>query len=299
MRFASVDVTIPPDHEPGKIERPRRLPPKPSAEFTIVDPQRFRSADQFSSAVNTRLANLPNGHRDILLFVHGYNTTTTDAVLRVAQFVEDSDYLGVPVILDWASAGKATRYLYDMNSALIARQSIPRVIEVLGATMVEKVDLFAHSMGSLLTMEGLIHHQLRFPDIEQRKLSSIVLASPDIDLDLFRSQLQLLHKEFTIFVLMSEDDQALRFSRYIAGGIPRVGASASDDLTELGAVVIDLSEIQVEGSSNHSKFSDSPEVVKVIGRMLNKTGNIENRSRFSLLEELMLTVPVKILTESE
>ena len=61
-----------------------------------------------------------------MFFVHGYNNTTSDAVLRLAQFVEDSGFEGVPVLFDWASAGELTRYVYDLNSSLIARDKIRR-----------------------------------------------------------------------------------------------------------------------------------------------------------------------------
>ena len=36
--------------------------------------------------------------RNVLLFIHGYNTTMTDAIYQDAQFVEATDYAGIPIL---------------------------------------------------------------------------------------------------------------------------------------------------------------------------------------------------------
>jgi esterase/lipase superfamily enzyme len=101
-----------------------------------------------------------------------------------------------------------------------------------------------------------------------------VLASPDIDIDLFRTQLALLPEPIRqrMYLLVSENDSALRFSRRIAGGVPRVGAADTTELEELGLTVIDLSEVDDSSSGSHSKFAGSPEVVRLIGAGLNRAG---------------------------
>ena len=38
LGLASVDVTVPPNHVVGQLERPQRLPPDPRTEFAVVDP---------------------------------------------------------------------------------------------------------------------------------------------------------------------------------------------------------------------------------------------------------------------
>ena len=46
-----------------------------------------------------------------------------------------------------------------------------------------------------------------------------------------------------MYLLVSQDDKALRLSRRIAGGVPRVGAANTAELEQLGVTVIDLSQI--------------------------------------------------------
>ena len=273
LGLASVVVTIPPNHVLGHLERPDRLPPDPRTEFGIVDPVVYRSDASFISEINRELATRPAGQRKLLLFVHGYNNTTSDALLRLAQFVEDTGFQGVPVLFAWASAARTPRYVYDLNSALVARVKIKEMTDILVQTEAESVDVFAHSMGTFLTMEGLVDAQ-QAGYLGRKTINHIVLASPDIDIDLFRTQIALLPQAVRerIYLLVSRDDSALRVSRRIAGGVPRVGAADAEELEELGLTVIDLSEIDDSSSGSHSKFAGSPEVVQLIGAGLNSAG---------------------------
>lgn len=295
LNYASVDVSIPPNHRVGMIERPKKLPPNPATEFAVVNPVSLATDQAFISAVNRALLEWPKGKRNVMLFVHGYNTTTSDAVLRLAQMVEDSGFEGVPILFSWASAAKTTQYVYDLNSALISREALPKLGTLLRKTKAEGFDIFAHSMGGLVTMEGLVASEQRGLLNKRGDIDKVILASPDVDLDLFRTQLKQLDNKVEIFVLLSEDDNALRFSRLIAGGVPRVGAAATEDLTELGAIIIDLTDVETEGTLNHSKFASSPEVVQLIGRGLNRTGDIGNRTPGAGLAGLIVGAPIRIL----
>lgn len=296
LGLASVDVTVPPTHVVGELERPKRLPPDPRTEFAVVDPVIYGTNASFVAEVNRELAKRPPGERRILLFVHGYNNTTSDAILRLAQFVEDTEFQGVPVLFTWASAAKAPRYVYDLNSALIARVRIKDLSDVLVATRAESVNILAHSMGALLTMEGLVDAQQAGRLGTRKKIDTIMLASPDIDIDLFRTQVGLLPQAIRdkMYVLISENDAALRFSRRIAGGVPRVGGADAAELEPLGVTVIDLSEVNDSSSGSHSKFAGSPEVVRLIGAGLNSAGRF-GESNTPALGQLLQGVPIRIV----
>lgn len=295
LGLASVDVTIPPNHQVGEVERPKQLPPDPRKEFAAVDPAIYRNDAAFVSELNAELMKRPRGSRRILLFVHGYNTTTSDAILHLAQFVEDTGFTGVPVLFTWASAAKTPRYVYDLNSALVARGKLGEMAEILAKSRAEQVDVLAHSMGTFLTMEGLVEAQQRGTLGRRNNINTIMLASPDIDIDLFRSQIAQLPKPILnkMFLLVSKDDSALRVSRIIAGGVPRVGATDATELEKLGLTVIDLSEISDSSTGSHSKFTGSPEVVQLIGAGLNNVNSFNGKS--PRLTELIAGVPIRIL----
>jgi esterase/lipase superfamily enzyme len=296
LGLASVEVTVPPNHVIGELERPKRLPPDPRTEFAVVDPVIYSTAASFVADIDRELAKRPADQQKILLFVHGFNNTASDSILRLSQFVEDTGYKGVPVLFSWASAAKAPRYVYDLNSALIARAKIKEMADVLSRTRTRDVDIFAHSMGTLLTMEGLVDAQLSGRLGKRVKIKHIVLASPDIDIDLFRTQISLLPKPIVekMYLLISADDAALRFSRRIAGGVPRVGSADASELENSGLTVIDLSQIQDSNSGSHSKFAGSPEVVQLIGAGLNASGRFGETST-PALQSLLSGVPIRIL----
>lgn len=296
LGLASVEVTVPPTHVLGELERPRKLPPDPRTEFTAVNPVTYASDLAFVAAIDRELSKRPADKRSILLFVHGFNNTPTDSLLRVAQFVEDTNFEGVPVLLTWASAARTLRYVYDLNSALIARQKIPEIADTLTRTKARSVDVFAHSMGTLLAMEGLVERQQAGRLGKGKRLNSIMLAAPDIDIDLFRTQLDQLSPETrgAIFLLISERDPALRVSSRIAGGVPRVGAASLETLEEFGVTVIDLSAIHDSSSGDHSKFAGSPEVVQLIGAGLNSAGRF-GEDTSPVIDQILSVSPIRIL----
>ena len=296
LGLASVDVTVPPNHVLGQLERPLSLPPDPRSEFAVVDPVVYRGEAAFLAEIDRELASRPPGQRRILLFVHGYNNTTSDAILRFAQFVEDTGFPGVPVLFTWASAARAPRYVYDLNSALVARGKLKEMSDILLRAHADGMDIFAHSMGTFLTMEGLVDAQLEGRLRRDGVIDTIMLASPDIDMDLFRTQIETLPPWILekMYVLVSADDRALRVSRLIAGGVPRVGAADTAELEALGLTVIDLSEIDDSSTGSHSKFAGSPEVVQLIGAGLKSAGRFGESSTFAL-DEILADVPIRIL----
>jgi esterase/lipase superfamily enzyme len=296
LGLASVQVSIPPTHVVSKLERPKKLPPDPRTQFTVVEPRVYATDTAFIGSLNEELNKLPQGERDVLVFVHGYNNTTSDAVLRLAQFVHDSGYQGVPVIFDWASAAKLSRYVYDLNSALVARSNIVELNSVLVRSNAENYDVFSHSMGGFLVMEAL-RDAVRSGELNTTgKLQNVVLASPDIDMDLFRTQMAAIDGRLANFyVLLSEDDSALRFSRIIAGGIPRVGASNAEELAKIGVTAIDLSEIDDSSSGSHSKFAGSPEVVQLLGNGLNQHSDFERSSARDTLRDLIASSAIVVV----
>jgi len=187
------------------------------------------------------------------------------------------------------------RYVYDLNSALVARVQIKHMARLMGQTNADGIDVFAHSMGTFLTMEGLVDSQLAGSLDRNGQIESVILASPDIDIDLFRTQVGILPPAFRekIHLLISKDDAALRVSRGIAGGVPRVGAADAMELEDLGVTVIDLSEVDDSSAGSHSKFAGSPEVVQLIGRGLNSVDRFDEGSPG--LQQLLATAPIRIV----
>lgn len=268
LSFTNIVVNIPPNRDVGSIQWPQRLPPDPARDFTVtrVDPLDKAGAIQW-------YRNLPGQRRRMLIFVHGFNTPFDAAVFRLAQFVHDTRADLVPVLFSWPSRGRATEYIYDRESTNFSRSDLAYVLATTAASpKVDEVVLLAHSMGAWLAMEALRDLALKQGRVPP-KISNVVLASPDLDIDVFERQMVELgpkRPQFTIFV--SQNDSALGLSRFLAGSVQRVGAvdlSNPDYAARLerarGITVLDLTALQGGDSLNHTKFATQPDIVRLIG----------------------------------
>ena len=221
----------------------------------------------------------PPDQRDVLVFVHGYNTKFDDAVYRFAQIVHDSGFKGVPVLFTWPSRGQLLAYPYDRESAYYSRDYLEANLRGITRDIGPgRMDILAHSMGTILTLETLRQAAIRGDGSFGGKLRDVMLAAPDVDLDVFKTLMHVIRRPVTVFV--SADDRALDFSRRFAGDKTRLGAVSAKDtetiaeLEKLGARIIDLSEVSSSDSLNHAKFASSPKVVQLIGERLRQDKGI-------------------------
>ncbi|MEP9368147.1 alpha/beta hydrolase [Xanthobacter sp. VNH20] len=257
LDFATVTLTVPPAHQPGGIEWPKQAPGNPATDM-VVHEAVYRDTDQeFVRDLNAQLALLPAGSRNVLVFVHGYNTMFSEALYRLTQMAHDSDVPGVPVLFSWASRGKTEDYVYDNNSATAARDNLERTLSLVASSKAEKITIMAHSMGNWVTVEALRQMKIGGKGIPPNRIGNVVLAAPDIDVDVFKSQLKRFGKpEKPFIVIISRDDKALGFSDFLAGGKVRLGAYTNDnELVGLGAVVVDMTNVKAMDPMNHGKFA--------------------------------------------
>ncbi|MCC2687548.1 MAG: alpha/beta fold hydrolase [Rhizobiaceae bacterium] len=267
LNYARVNVTVPRIHEPGQIERRKRgKSDDPSKYIMASDVVGYDTGPHFMSALGADMA--ARGGR-AMLFVHGYNTGFDNAVYRLTQIAHDSRYAGTPVLFSWASGGTTTGYVYDRESASAARDQLEAVLRMLAQSGARRIDVVAHSMGTWVTMEALRQLAITGDRDLGGRLGDVVLASPDIDVDVFKSQMQRYGKPRKPFVLLlSDDDRALKLSGILAGARPRLGGYAdARDLAEYGVTVVDLSGIGGD-RLNHTKFAENPVLVRLLGQRL-------------------------------
>jgi esterase/lipase superfamily enzyme len=256
LDYAEITVSIPPSHKQNQIEWASSPPGDPNVDFVVRDEKYLDGDKAFLRALNAQLALRPRGSRNVFLFVHGFNTMFAEAVYRGAQLAHDSKAPGVPVLFTWASRGQATAYVYDLNSATAARDGLEHTLRLLMRSNAEKVNVLAHSMGNWVTVEAFRQIKISGDLPPASKIGTILLAAPDIDIDVFKSELRRFGKpQKPFYVVLSRDDRALFLSRTIAGGVTRVGDSSDvADLTALGATVIDLTDVKGNDPTNHDKF---------------------------------------------
>jgi esterase/lipase superfamily enzyme len=272
--FADILVSIPPDAHRviGEVQSPEDRSGDPSTQFVALRADTL-DRDQARARFHQRLSEAHN--RRVLVFVHGFNTRFSEAVFRLAQFAHDSRLQATPVLFTWPSHGSLLGYGYDRESANYSRDALEALLDALQRDpAVSEVDILAHSMGNWVTLEALRQMAIRDKRLAP-KIRQVMLASPDVDVDVFRRQIKEIGDKrppFTVFV--SRDDQALRASRVVWGDMPRLGA-VDPDVEPYASMFradritpIDLTALKTPDSLNHSKFTESPEVVRMIGTQL-------------------------------
>jgi esterase/lipase superfamily enzyme len=294
LAFADIAVSIPPDsvRKIGDVQWPYSPPGDPARDFVTVRADRLDLKEAIAD-FNGRLLKLRPSDRHVLLFVHGYNTRFEEAVYRFAQIAHDAGAPVVPVLFTWPSRGKLFDYVYDRDSATYSRDALEVVLQAMAKNPnVGEISILAHSMGNFVAVEALRQMVIRNRSMSP-KIKDIMLASPDIDFEVFRRQIAEIEasdKSPPITLFVSKDDRALRASSLLAGSEPRLGAVDPNAepykaiLEKARVHVVDLTTVTSDDSMNHGKFASS-EVVKAIGMRL-ANGQTLTDARLTLGERL-------------
>jgi esterase/lipase superfamily enzyme len=266
LSYGIAAVHIPKDHEPGRIELP--------SEWRFLGIELKSSSDENKHFSIKRLASVSledwkvlmkkqaeeTEKKTALIFVHGFNTTFEQALLRNAQIVWDLGYDGVSLLYSWSSRGKVRDYVYDRDSAEIAQPGFIALLGILRDLGIEHVNVIAHSMGNrvvLPALSGLAGGENAI------RLNQLIMAAPDVARDQFINQLPLVQKitEGTTLYASSADKALLasaelaRFPR--AGLVPPEGPVIlpkldTIDVTAVGSELLGL---------NHTVFASNRAVM--------------------------------------
>ncbi|MDP9730991.1 UNVERIFIED_ORG: esterase/lipase superfamily enzyme [Rhizobium sp. SORGH_AS260] len=283
--LTDVAVSIPPNRKAGDVQWPRRLPANPATDFAVT---RVRQIETIPQGRAWFRQHIEGGHA--LVFIHGFNNRYEDSVFRFAQIVHDSGMKATPVLFTWPSRAQLTAYEYDRESTNYSRTALEQSLRVLAADPnVREITILAHSMGTWLAMESLRQMGIRDGRVNA-KIRNVILASPDIDTQVFAKQFIEMgspRPKFTVFV--SQDDRALAASSFITGNVSRLGAIDPSSepyrtkLEQAGITAIDLTKVDAGDGLHHGKFAESPEIVQLIGQRL-MTGQTLTDSNITLGE---------------
>ncbi|WEK49595.1 MAG: alpha/beta hydrolase [Candidatus Kaistia colombiensis] len=272
--FANIVVSIPPAsaRKKGDVQWPKKLPGDPTKDFVTVSAQDM-NLEQTKAWFNKRIKATPK--RQALVFIHGFNNRFEDAVYRFAQIVQDSNSDVVPILFTWPSRGSVFAYGYDRESNNYSRDALELLLRAVASDPnVDEVSILAHSMGNWVTLEALRQMAIRDKRVAP-KIKNVMLAAPDVDVDVFRRQMADIGTDgpaVTLFV--SQDDRALQVSRRVWGNVQRLGQidvsqePFASEMQREKITVIDLTKLRTDDRLNHAKFAASPEVVQLIGARL-------------------------------
>ncbi len=244
----------------------------------IEDPQFVRetqeAAAQFHALLEEQLSLTPR--KDVFVFVHGYNNKFESAAYRAAQIWHFVGREGVPAMFTWpASSGGLLRgYTQDRESGEFAVSHLKAFLRnIASSPQVRKIHLIAHSRGTdvLVTALKELHVEYRGGGRSTRgelKLGQVVLAAPDMDLDVFieklaAERLALAPEQLTLYV--SRGDKAIGVAEWLFRSRQRIGRVGVEDLDPQTAAVMEhhptTSVVNVTArtqGSGHDYFLTSP-----------------------------------------
>lgn len=208
--------------------------------------------------------------RSVLLFVHGFRRSFEDVARDIATLAFEINVHGLPMFFSWPSANSILGYAADVNSMRWAAADLRDTLRfLLTRESITTVHVIAHSLGGdglLAALEDLARDERARTD----KLGEIVLASPDVDVGLFRRDylpaLQALGARVTLYatdndVPLQASERVNRYRRlgdakaeiFIGSGVETVVYSdvvsfmnSHDAVVEIGDVQADLYYLLVE-----------------------------------------------------
>ena len=284
LSFGVVNVALPKSHEIGTLEAPSILRLEFSADpekHVMLQSLQELDANAWRAEIAKRAAAL--GNPGILLFIHGYNSSFSDAARRAGQLAFDLKFAGSTVLFSWPSRAATLEYTVDEQNA---EWSIPDMKSVLAsvATIAPGTPIYviAHSMGNRVLTRGF-KALLEDDPGKRRAFKQIVLAAPDVDADVFLREIgpAILNKgpRFTLYA--SSNDKALAASRGVHGGYRRLGESGDNIIVLPGLDTVDASSVDTE-FLGHSYFGDSGTVVADLKYIIRKSLPPEQREQYLL-----------------
>ena len=268
LKFAKLSISVPTGKQ---FEAAVQWPfgkADPRIHFAKTEDVKFSGKGAFINSINRALATKTGGDKAIFIFIHGYNNTFTESLYRLAQLKRDACINAVTIAFSWPSKAKFTQYIHDRESVAFSRDKLEALLKTVANANTDKIYILAHSLGSWLTMETLRQTRIRKDPKNKlfKKLRALALAAPDIDTDVFKTQLDSVGKiNGKFFLMTSQEDKVLGFLSRLTGNIQRVGRIRDQGaLSKKYGIRFPLVE-KSKGSdrSGHSTFATSTKFLKI------------------------------------
>jgi esterase/lipase superfamily enzyme len=268
LTYGTARISIPKVHVAGELESPRwyllEFKEDPKQHVILQDVARL-PREPFFARLYGRVGESRGSNA--FVFVHGYNVSFRDAARRTAQLAYDLRFDGAPVFYSWPSQAALAGYFTDEQS--IAR-SVP-LIEGFLADMADRsgaqnLYIIGHSMGTRGLTQAIRNLVAKRPDLRGR-FRGIILAAPDIDAKVFRTDLAPAMRQASgqVTLYASSEDMALKASKQVNRG-PRAGDTSEGVVLVNGVDTIDVSGVD-QSMLAHSYFMESDKVMGDIREM--------------------------------
>ena len=213
-------VSIPRIHSMGEIERPLwwklEFSENPEKQIILKEVQQLSDSSFFKQLEEKTIA---ADRREAFVYIHGFNTSFSEAVLRAAQMAYDISFSGVPIVYSWPSKGKVLEYWEDGKNS---EWTVPHLEDFLEQLVTkesfDQIHIIAHSMGNRPMTKALMTLAKRHK--EEAIFEQVILAAPDIDAEIFVNDIapNISQVANNVTLYASSKDKALQVSRSINKG---------------------------------------------------------------------------------
>ncbi|MGR3461682.1 MAG: alpha/beta hydrolase [Roseovarius sp.] len=245
----------------------------------VTEPAAARAQAESEAAMRTALARAlrETGRRDILLYVHGFNSRFDDTMETLARVWQATQETTVPVAFSWPAGNTgAFAYFKDRESGEFAIFHLKQTLRILaGVPGLRRIHVVAHSRGSEVVTTALremvIAERAAGRDPRRAlKIENLILAAPDLDFSIARQR--LIAERFgpafgRITVYINPGDGALGLAQMLLAGV-RFGRISYGELgpaeREIFTSVRNVHFINVSsvtGQSSHNYFRSNPDVL--------------------------------------
>ena len=235
----------------------------------------------------------------VLLYVHGFNSAPDEALKRADEVSAAAGFDGPVVAFLWPSQRAVTKYTWDEENERWTQPYLDRLLTELAGVSGDVV-LVAHSMGNRLAISALRDLQRAHPALAGH-IRTVVLASPDVDRELFDRDLagDVVAPGRHVTLYVSRFDRALQTSWVVHGAAragdancvydlwrgKKTGAKRCYPAPRAGLDVVDTSA--VSRGVGHTDFVQAPEgaadLCHVLAGLANPKGRAKGDGAFVLV----------------
>jgi esterase/lipase superfamily enzyme len=260
-----VSVPLPKNRERGEVNRPVSVwvfqaPENPEKHFMLKHVDEYADKDTFYRSLAVEVA--AGGSESALLFIHGYNVSFEDAIFRTAQLAVDLEFAGAAVTYSWPSYADPVKYTFDEQNAEVSIPALREVLEdLVSRSGAKRVHVIAHSMGNRVLAGAMRAMPQEARQRNKDTIREVVLAAPDIDSRVFKSQIlpHIVENTQHCTLYASSRDRALLISHYFHN-YQRLGETQPDLIVAGGMDTIDATMVDTS-LLGHSYIGDAQSIV--------------------------------------
>ena len=233
--------------------------------------------------MRAELGALADDSRSVLVYIHGFNVSFEEAALRAAQIGFDLKVPGATAFFSWPSAAQKSEYVADIARTEASEQQLAAFLEMIAAKVgASTVHVIAHSMGNRAFGRAIARMTRQTELATGVKFGQIILAAPDVDLDLFHDFAAVypqISTRTTMYV--SAKDRALSLSGWLqdsdrAGYTPPITVLPGIDTVEVTSIDVTL--------LGHGYYAEAEPILYDIRDLIN--GNLPPHKRARISAQL-------------